>query len=74
MNTAQIKLELFREIDTLEESKLSKLYNYLVKKTNKSVDFWNELSAAQQADIEAGINDLNKGRKKSLKEVVAKYK
>jgi hypothetical protein len=74
MNTAQIKLALFREIDGLEQNKLSQLYNYLVKKTNKSADFWNELSAAQEADVEAGIADLNKGKKKNFKEVIAKYK
>ena len=68
MNTAQIKLELFRQIDNLEENKLSQLYNYLVKKTNKSVDFWNELSTAQQADVEKqyqanGIYALNPSTK-----------
>jgi len=74
MNTAQIKLELFRKIDNLEQNKLAQLYNYLVKKTNKSVDFWNELSVEEKSDIEKGINDLNNGRKKNFKEVIAKYK
>lgn len=73
MNTAQIKLELFRKIDNLEQSKLLQLYNYLVKNTNKSVDFWNKLSAAQKDDIQAGIDDLDNGRKKNFEDVIAKY-
>ena len=74
MNSAQIKLELFRKIDSLEQSKLSQLYNYLVKQTSKSIDFWDELSLVQKRDIEKGIDDLNNGRKKNFKDVITKYK
>ena len=74
MNSAQIKLELFRKIDSLEQSKLSQLYNYLVKQTSKSIDFWDELSLVQRRDIEKGIDDLNNGRKKNFKDVITKYK
>ena len=66
MNTAQVKLELFRTIDNLEQNKLSQLYNYLVKDANKPVDFWDDLNAAQKADIQSGINDLNRGKKKNF--------
>ncbi len=74
MNTSEIKLELFRKIDMLEESRLVELYNFLVKKTPNKQDFWKELSEAQKTDIEAGLTDLSKGKKKDFNKVMAKYK
>jgi predicted transcriptional regulator len=74
MDTSHIKLELFRKIDVLEESTLMELYNFLVKKKSTKKDFWNELNKAQQADIEAGIADLEKGNTKSFDTVISNYK
>lgn len=73
MNTSQLKSELFRKIDLLEDSALLELYNFLVKKGNTK-DFWKELSEAQKEDIEAGLADIQKGRKKEFSKVIAKYK
>lgn len=73
MTIAQLKLELFREIDNLDNRKLKQLYNYLVSKSKQNSDFWNELSAAQKADIESGLKDLEKGKKKNFNAVIAKY-
>jgi hypothetical protein len=73
MNTSQLKLELFRKIDLLEEGPLLELYNFLVKKNGKK-DFWKELNDSQKEDIEAGLADIQKGRKKEFSKVIAKYK
>ncbi len=74
MNTSQIKLELFRKIDMLEETKLMELYNFLVKKSTSKKDFWKELNNAQKADIEEGLTDIARGNKKDFSKVIAKYK
>ncbi len=74
MNTSQIKLELFRKIDVLEDSTLMELYNFLVKKNSNKKDFWKELNNAQKADIESGLTDIEKGNKKDFNKVIAKYK
>jgi predicted transcriptional regulator len=74
MNTAQLKIELFRKIDTLEENKLVELYKFLIKKSIKKKDFWNTLNDAQIEDIEAGLNDIEKGKKKDFNKVISKYK
>lgn len=74
MNTSQIKLELFRKIDMLEESTLVELYNFLIKKSSSKEDFWNVLNNAQKDDIETGLADLAKGNKKDFNKVIAKYK
>ena len=41
------------------------------KETKK--DFWNELNDFQKKDIEAGLEDLSKGKKKDFNKVIAKY-
>jgi len=74
MNTSQIKLELFRKIDVLEEGTLLQLYNFLVKKKGGNKDFWNSLNEAQKSDIEAGLADIEKGNKKDFIKVISKYK
>lgn len=71
MTASQIKIELFREIDNLDKSTLNNLYNFLVK-SHRS-DFWKDLNEWQKADIEAGLNDLKKGKRKDFKKVIAKY-
>ena len=74
MNSSQIKLELFRRIDSLDNSALAKLYEYVISPTKESADFWEELSPAQKADIEAGLKDLGEGKKKDIRKVLEKYK
>ena len=67
METAQIKLELFRYIDQLNENKLFRLYDFLVLETeNKKKDFWLMLSEWEKNDIELGIHDLENGKKKDF--------
>ena len=67
MSTAEIKIELFRQIDKLDENSLIKFYNYFLKNIKKKdSDFWNELSEEQQVDINSGLDDLSKGKKKDF--------
>jgi hypothetical protein len=74
MSTSEIKIELFRLIDKLDEDSLIKFYNYFIKnKTKKNTDFWNELSETQQEDINKGLDDLNKGKKKDFSQVIQKH-
>ena len=66
MNTAKIKLELFRKIDALEDNKVQKLHQLLFPSQQKKVDFWDSLNKVQIKDIEDGIKDLDLGRKKDF--------
>ncbi|RLD69078.1 MAG: hypothetical protein DRI95_01165 [Bacteroidetes bacterium] len=67
METAQIKLELFRYIDKLNENKLVQLYDFLVQETDKQKkDFWLMLSEWDRNDIELGIQDLENGKKRDF--------
>ena len=74
MQTAEIKLEIFRYIDNLEKSKLTKMYNLLISNQQKTeIDFWNSLNEWQKKDIELGLADLSKGNKTDIDKVMLKY-
>ena len=74
METAQVKLELFRFIDTINENNLMQLYDSLIVEKNKEQDFWLKLSAWEKQDIETGIDDLNNGRKSDFFEFMRSVK
>ena len=75
MEVAQVKLELFRFIDNLNENILMQLYKNLITQSNeKDIDFWNTLNEWQKKDIEEGIADLDNGKKKDFNKVISKYK
>ena len=75
MHIPEVKLELFRYIDNLENSKLLQIYEHLIKRnTNETEpDFWTTLDEWQKNDIEAGLTDLKHGKKRSFDEVMSKY-
>ena len=73
-NPSDLKLQLFRYIDTLPENKLKEFYNLLIlNKEKQETDLWNLLSNWEKEDINAGISDLNNGKFKNIDEVLAKY-
>ncbi len=73
-NPSDLKLQLFRYIDTLPENKLKEFYNLLIlNKEKQETDLWNLLSNWEKDDINAGISDLNNGKFKNIDEVLAKY-
>ena len=74
-NPSEIKLQLFRFIDTLPENKLQQFYNLLILNQDESeTDFWDLLTDWEKEDINAGISDLENGKFKNVDEVLAKYK
>ena len=73
-NQAEIKLELFRFIDTLSDNKLLGFYKlFISKQQEQSADFWDLLTDWEKEDINAGIADLDNGRYKSMNQVLARY-
>lgn len=61
MSTAEIKLKLFREIDTLDKSKLEQVYGLLFNFLNKETDIeeWDSLSQAQQNGLVQAVAELD---------------
>jgi hypothetical protein len=73
-NPSEIKLELFRFIDSLSVNKLRDLYNFFItKQPEKTEDFWDLLSGWEKDDINEGIRDLNNGKHKKVNQVLSKY-
>lgn len=76
MSSAEIKLKIFREIDSLEPSKLKELYgimhNYINSKME--IDQWVGVSESEQSGIEAAITELSAGKGIAHAEVMAKFK
>ena len=74
MNPNEIKADLHRLIDCVQDSAiLQAVHTILARQSESEGDFWDDLSAAQRADIEAGVADLDTGRKKDFKDVLRKY-
>ena len=76
MDASELKLKIFREIDSLEKSKLQEVYGYLQNfvRGEKDLDEWNDLTSAQQQGILDAIEELNDGKGIPLEKVISKYR
>ena len=64
MSTAELKLKIFREIDSLDNKSLEKAYRMLLQLFNKKDDSaeWGKLSKKQQDGIGDALNELDAGK------------
>ena len=76
MNTAEIKLKLFREINMLDQNKLEQVYGLLFNFLNKENDTeeWNSLSKSQQNGLLEAINELDSSEGTDHKSIMDKYR
>ena len=76
MDSSELKLKIFREIDALEKAKLQELYGYIQNyiRGNKDISEWDNLSLAQQEGIRQAIDDLDKGVSVVHEDVISKYR
>ena len=76
MDASELKLRIFREIDSLEKGKLQEIYGYVQNyiRGNKDIDEWDSLSLAQQEGILEAITDLDKGVGILHEDVITKYR
>ena len=72
MDLAVKKIELIEWLTRLQDEKLIKKVESLRKEAE--ADWWDTLTVEQQEDIEAGVADLEAGRKKDFKKVLPKYR
>jgi hypothetical protein len=74
MNSAEIKLELFRKIDKLDNSKLEKVYNSLIGLLNSESDGERTLSPELKAALDEALDASKKGQIYAHDEVRQKTK
>lgn len=70
MDIQTTKLELLKTIMEIESQEVIEKVAAFVKREQK--DFWDELSVAQQMDIQKGIADLDAGRRVSYEDFLKK--
>ncbi|MDD2797067.1 MAG: hypothetical protein PHV20_00585 [Bacteroidales bacterium] len=63
MSTEELKLAIFREVDSLDGSKLKELYGILKNFVNSqnNEEEWDNLLEAEKEGIEAALQQLNDG-------------
>jgi predicted transcriptional regulator len=74
MSISALRTNLYQLIDKIEnEQILNAIYTLAAQQAFVENDFWEELTAIQRGDIEAGLADLDAGRSKRLEDVLKKY-
>jgi len=66
------KLRLIEWLAGLNDTKT--LYEFITLKKNKEVDWWDEISAEERAEIEEGLAQADRGELIPHEEVMAKHK
>lgn len=76
MNIAELKLKLFRQIDSLDKEKVEEAYGVLLNFINSKddLDEWNKLTIEQQKGIIDSIEQLENNQGISHNKVLKKYK
>jgi hypothetical protein len=64
MTVSDLKLRIFREIDSLEKNKLEEFYGLLMNYINgkKDISDWDKLSANQKQGILDSIDEIDSGK------------
>jgi predicted transcriptional regulator len=78
MSTAELKSNLHKLIDKVEDNKMLKITYLLLSKTeDDDKDWWDTISAKEKAAIEKGLKDIDKGHvfshAKVMKEIRAEF-
>lgn len=76
MNATEIKIELFRKLDSLDVKNLKEVYGLLLNYINTKNDYaeWNQLSDIQKNAIQIGLKQLDKGQGIAHKDIMKKYR
>lgn len=76
MNAAELKIDLFRKLDSLKGNRLEEAYGLLLNFINskEDVDEWQNLTLEQQAAIRLGIDQLDRGEGRKHNEVMSDFR
>jgi hypothetical protein len=76
MTVSDLKIRIFRQIDSLERNKLEEFYGILLNYINgqKDISDWDQLSANQKKGILDAVEEIESGKGISNKTVLTKYR
>ena len=75
MSTIELKTNLHRVIEQIDDAAILQAHLTLLSReiSKPATDFWDDLSAAQQASIDRGLADVAAGRRKPFTDILKKY-
>jgi hypothetical protein len=76
MNASDIKIDLFRKLDSLKGSRLEEAYGILLNFINSKneIDEWQNLTQDQKDAIIFGVKQLDEGQGKDHKSVMSQMR
>jgi hypothetical protein len=76
MTVSDLKLRIFREIDSLEKNRLEEFYGLLMNYINgqKDISDWDKLTANQKKGILDAIDEVDSGKRIPNKTVLDKFR
>jgi hypothetical protein len=76
MNASEIKIDLFRKLDSLKGKRLEEAYGMLINFINSrnEIDEWQDLTIEQQAAIRIGIQQLDQGEGSKHNDVISDFR
>lgn len=76
MTAAELKLRIFRQIDSLEKNKLEEFYGVLINYINGQKDLkdWDSLSQNQKEGIIDALEEIDAGKGIAHNDIIAKYR
>jgi len=76
MTIADLKLKIFRQIDSFEKNRLEEFYGILVNYVNgkKDLSDWEKLTDDQKQGLIDAINEIEDGKGISHEQVIAKMR
>lgn len=76
MNLAELKIKIFRQIDSFDSNKLQDFYGVMLNYINskKSIDEWVQLSDKEKQGIEDAIKEIESGKGIPHNKVISKLR
>ena len=76
MTVSDLKLKIFRQIDSLEKNLLEEFYGLMMNYLNSKMDIsdWEKLSEVQKKGLFNAIDEIESGEGKSNKAVLDKFR
>ena len=76
MTVSDLKLKIFRQIDSLEKNRLEEFYGLLLNYINgkKDISDWEKLTKFQKQGLIDAIDELDAGKDSLHKDVIDKFR
>lgn len=76
MNASELKVRIFKEVDSLDKNKLEEIYGYILNFLNSKKDLndWESLSQSQKQGIIKAIDEIKTGKEIPHEQVINHFR